>query len=162
MRTHTRNLLTLIILAGILFLTKFQLQTTQAGMFPLSLENLSRQAELVVQGKVLGKVESITTEFYNHSVSIGKIIKGAHAGNMINILTRPHEFASDGVDLAKGENVVLFLNKEKIYDGYILDSDQGKFNIDPNGVVYNYGLGYEIKNMSLPEIERNITEASYP
>jgi hypothetical protein len=41
----------------------------------------------------------------------------------------------------------------------IVGLDQGKFNIDPNGVIYNFERGYEIKNMSLPEMEKNITEA---
>ena len=31
---------------------------------------------------------------------------------------------------------------------------QGKFNIDPKGVVY----GYEIKNMSVPDMEINIAD----
>jgi hypothetical protein len=114
-----------------------------------SLEALSRQAQLIVKGEVLGKVESITTEFYNNSVSIEKVIKGSYTGDTINILTRPSEFTSDGVDLNKGENVILFLNKEKMYGGYmIVGLYQGKFNIDPRGIVYNY----EIKNLSVPEM----------
>ena len=82
-------------------------------MLALSLEDLSRQAELIVKGEVLGKVESITTEFYNNSVSVEKVIKGNHAGNTINVLTRPSEFTSDGVVLSKGENVILFLVRKK-------------------------------------------------
>lgn len=160
------NLLAAITLAIILFAAKsdtFQLQTTGAAMlYALSLEDLSRKAELIVKGEVLGKVESITTEFYNNSVSVDKVIKGTQAGNTINVLTRPSEFTSDGVVLTKGENVILFLSKEKMYGGYIVVGlYQGKFNIDPNGVVYNYEYGYEIKNMSLPEMEKNITEAGY-
>ena len=124
-------------------------------MFALPLKNLSRQAELAVQGNVLGKVDSITTEFLNNSVSVGKIIKGTYGGSVINVLTRPTEFTFDGVELTKGKK------KEKLHGGYmIVASAQGKFNIDPNGVVYNIELGYEIiKNMSLPEMEKNITEA---
>jgi hypothetical protein len=130
-------------------------------MFALPLKNLSRQAELVVQGNILGKVDSITTEFRNNSVSVGKIIKGTYAGSIINVLTRPTEFTFDGVDLTKGENVILFLYKEKMYGDYmIVASDQGKFNIDPNGVIFNFERGYDvIKNMSLPEVEKNITKA---
>jgi hypothetical protein len=140
-------------------LTKFQLQTTEAAMFALSLKDLARQSELIIQGKVSGKVDSVTTEFLNHSVAVGKIMKGTYAGNTINVLTRPTQFTfDDGVELIKGENVILFLNRDKMYDGYII-VDQGKFNIDPNGVVYNFGQIYEMKNMSLPEIENNITKA---
>ena len=103
----------------------------------------------------MGKVESITTEFYNNSVSVEKVIKGNHAGNTINVLTRPSEFTSDGLELNKGEDVILFLNKEKMYGGYmVVDLDQGKFDIDPKGVVYRY----EIKNMSIPEMEKNIAD----
>jgi hypothetical protein len=57
--------------------------------------------------------------------------------------------------LRKGENVILFLSKEKMYDGYsIVASYQGKININSKGVVY----GFEIKNMSLPAMEKNIVE----
>jgi hypothetical protein len=148
------------ILATIVFLSNpyYQTQTTESAMLGLSLKNLTHQAELIVQGNVLGKVDSITTEFLNNSVSVGKIIKGNYTGNMINVLTRPTQFTSEGVELTKGENVILFLNKEKMYGGYII-VDAGKFNIDPNGVVYNYGQTYEMKNMSLPEMEKNITQA---
>jgi hypothetical protein len=75
---------TVLVLASILFAVKdtldafvheFQLQTTEAAMLALSLEALLRQAQLIVKGEVLGKVESITTEFYNNSVSIEKVIK---------------------------------------------------------------------------------------
>jgi hypothetical protein len=90
------DLLAATTLAIILFAAKggtFQLQTTEAAMlYALSLEDLSRQAELIVESEVLGKVESITTEFYNNSVSVEKVIKGTHAGNTINVLTRPSEF----------------------------------------------------------------------
>jgi hypothetical protein len=156
------HLLAVIALAIILFIAKgdiFQLQTTEAAMFALSLKDLSHQAGLIVQGNVLGKVDSVTTEFQNNSVSVGKTLKGTYAGNTINVLTRPTQFTyDDGVELTKGQNVVLFLNKDKMYDGYMI-VDQGKFNIDPNGVVYNIGQIYEMKNMSLPEMENNITEA---
>ena len=161
---NTQSLLAVLVLASILFAVKdtldafvreFQLQTTEAAMLALSLEDLSRQAELIVKGEVLGKVESITTEFYNNSVSVEKVIKGNHAGNTINVLTRPSEFTSDGVVLSKGENVILFLSKEKIYGNYtVVGLPQGKFNIDPKGVVY----GYEIINMSVSEMENNIAD----
>lgn len=36
----------------------------------------------------------------------------------------------------------------------VVDLDQGKFDIDPKGVVY----GFEIKNMSVPEMEKNIAD----
>ena len=128
-------------------------------MFALPLKNLTHQAELVVQGQVLGKVDSVTTEFQNNSLSVGKTLKGDYADNTINVLTRPTQFTyDDGVELTKGENVILFLYKEIMYGGYVI-VDQGKFNIDPNGVVYNIGQIYEMKNMSLPEMEKNITEA---
>ena len=161
---NTPSLLAVLVLASILFAVKdtldafvreFQIQTTEAAMLALSLEDLSRQAELIVKAEVLGKVESITTEFYNNSVSVEKVIKGNHAGNTINVLTRPSEFTSDGVVLSKGENVILFLSKEKIYGNYmVVGLYQGKFNIDPKGVVY----GYEIINMSVPEMENNIAD----
>jgi hypothetical protein len=74
MHTHTRNLLALIALTSILFLTKFQ--TTEASMLGVSLGHLAHQAELIIEGKVLGKVESTTTEFINNSLSVAKVIKG--------------------------------------------------------------------------------------
>ena len=46
------------------------------------------------------------------------------------------EFTSDGLDLTKGENVILFLNNEKMYGDYMVVFDQGKFDMDPKGVVY--------------------------
>jgi hypothetical protein len=149
----------LIALTSVIFLAKFQLQTTEAAsMFGISLSRFIHQAELIIEGKILGKVESDTTEFLNNSISVEKIIKGNYSGNTINVLTRPTQFTfDDGVDLTKGENVILFLNKDKVYDGYII-VDQGKFNIDPNGVVYDIGQSYEMKNLSLPEMEKNITE----
>jgi hypothetical protein len=158
------NLFAVAVLASIMFLSKglidpyYQTQTTEAAMFALSLEDLSHQAELVVQGNALGKVDSISTEFLNNSVSVGKIMKGNYAGGTINVLTRPTQFTSEGVDLIKGENVILFLHKEKMFGNYMI-VDQGKFNIDPNGVVYNIGQIYEMKNMSLAEMENNITKA---
>ena len=96
---HTR-ILVLIAFAGILilFVTKFPFQTIDAGLFPLSLENMTHHAELIIQGKVLGKVESVTTEFYNNSVSVDKIFKGKYIGSIINVLTRPSEFSSEGVE----------------------------------------------------------------
>ena len=111
-----------------------QPQTKGAAIFALSLEDLSRKAELIIEGEVLGK--------------------GTHAGNTINVLTRPSEFTFDGVVLTRGENVILFLKKEKMYGNYMVVFYQGKFNIDPKGVVY----GFEIKNMSLPEMEKNIAD----
>ena len=159
---NTLSLLAVLVLASFLFFPtirelnvhKFRPHTTEAAVMALSLEDLSRQAELIVQGKVLGKVESITTEFYNNSISVEKVIKGNHAGNTINILTRPSEFTFDNVVLTKGENVILFLNKEKMYGNYMVMFDQGKFNIDPKGVVF----GFEIKNMSVPAMEKNIAD----
>ena len=57
--------------------------------------------------------------------------------------------------MGKGEHLILFLSKENRYDGYtIIGSYQGKIGIDPKGVVY----GLEIKNMSVPEMEKNIAE----
>jgi hypothetical protein len=41
-----------------------------------------------------------------------------------------------------------------MYGNYIVVFDQGKFNRDPKGVVY----GFEIKNMSVPEMEKNIAD----
>ena len=46
-------------------------------------------------------------------------------------------------------------SKENRYGGYtIIALYQGKINIDPKGVVY----GFEIKNMSLPAMEKNISD----
>lgn len=147
-----RNLLTLIILASILFFTKFHLQTTEASMFGVSLGRLSHEAELIIEGKVLGKVESDTTEFLNDSIGVGKVIKGNYNGNTLNVLT---ERTSDAVELGKGEHLILFLSKLNRYDGYtIVGSYQGKIDIDPKGIVY----GLEIKNMSVPVMEKNIAE----
>ena len=87
---HTHNLLLLIALANILFLAngdKFQLQTTEVSMFGVSLSHLAHQAELIIEGKVLGKVESDTTEFLNNSIGVEKVIKGNYTGNTINVLT---------------------------------------------------------------------------
>ena len=36
--------------------------------------------------------------------------------------------------------------------------DQGKFDIDPNGVVYNYGQTYTMKNMTVPQMEKDISD----
>ena len=45
--------------------------------------------------------------------------------------------------------------KGKLHGAYrIVASAQGIFNIDPKGVVY----GREMKNMSVPEMENNITD----
>jgi hypothetical protein len=152
MHTPTSNLLTLIILATVLFLAKFQLQTTEASMFGTSLSRLAHQAELIIEGKVLGKVESDTTEFLNNSISVEKLIKGNHSGNTLNVLT---ERTSEAVELEKGELLILFLSKENRYDDYtIIASYQGKIGIDAKGVVY----GFEIKNMSVPEMEKNIAD----
>lgn len=159
---HTYNILSVFVLTSVLLLCYCEINphlinfhTTEASMFGLSLSHLAHQAELIVEGKVLGKVESVTTEFYNNSVSVGKVIKGNHTGNMINILTRPSEFTSDGVVLSKGENVILFLYNEKMYGGYmVVGLYQGKFEIDPKGVVY----GLEINNMSVPETEKKIAD----
>jgi hypothetical protein len=149
----TRNLLAIIILTSILFLTKSQLQTTEFSMFGVSLSHLAHQADLIVEGKVLGKVESDTTEFLNNSIGVEKIIKGNHTGSTINVLTQQ---MSESVELGKGEHLILFLSKENRYDGYtIIASYQGKMYIDPKGVVYG---GLEIKNMSVPEIENNIAD----
>jgi hypothetical protein len=157
---HTYNLLSVLaVLASIIFLFNpyYQTRTIEATTLGLSLKNLSHQAELIVQGSVLGKNDSITTEFLNNSVSVGSVIKGTYAGSIINVLTHPTQFTSEGVELIKGEKVILFLYKEKTYGDYMI-VDQGKFNIDPHGVVYNHGQSYEMKNMSLPEMTNNITE----
>ena len=63
-KLHTNNILAVIALASILFLSKGVLdpsvQTTESAMLALSLQDLSRQAELIIQVKVLGEVDSIT------------------------------------------------------------------------------------------------------
>lgn len=152
---HTHNFLLLIALPIIIFLAsgdKFQLQTTEASMFALSLSHLAHQAELIIEGKVIGKVESDTTEFVNNSISVEKVIKGNYSGNTLNVLIQP---TSEAVELGKGEHLILFLSKENRYNGYtIIASYQGIIGIDPKGVVY----GFEIKNMSVPEMEKNIAE----
>jgi hypothetical protein len=124
----------------------------QVSFFGVSLSRLSHEAEMIIQGKVLGKVESDTTEFLNNSISVEKVIKGNYSDKTLNVLT---EQGSEAVDLGKGEHLILFLAKEKMYNGYsIIGSYQGKIGIDPKGVVY----GYIIKNMSVPEMENNITD----
>lgn len=152
---HTHNFLLLIALPIIIFLAsgdKFQLQTTEASMFALSLSHLAHQAELIIEGKVIGKVESDTTEFVNNSISVEKVIKGNYSGNTLNVLIQP---TSEAVELGKGEHLILFLSKENRYDDYtIIGYYQGKIDIDPKGVVY----GLEIQNMSVPEMEKNIAD----
>ena len=68
-------------------------------MFGLSLGQLSHQAELIIEGKVLGNVESATTGFQNNSLTVEKVIKGNYAGNTINVLVHP---TSDAVEMGKG------------------------------------------------------------
>ena len=88
---HRHNLLLLIALANILFIAngdKFQFQTTEASMFGVSLGRLSHEAELIIEGKVLGKVESDTTEFLNDSIGVGKVIKGNYNGNTLKCTNR--------------------------------------------------------------------------
>ena len=58
-------------------------------MFGISLSRLAHQAELIIEGKVLGKVESVTTEFVNDSIGVEKVIKGNYKGNILNVLIQP-------------------------------------------------------------------------
>lgn len=152
---HTHSLLLLIALANVLFLAngdKLQLQTTEFSMIGVSLSHLAHQADLIIEGRVLGKVESDTTEFLNNSIGVEKVIKGNYTGNTINVLT---EQMSESLELGKGEHLILFLSKENRFDDYtIIGSYQGKMEIDPKGVVY----GLEIKNMTAPEMENNIAD----
>jgi hypothetical protein len=149
---HTQKLGLFILLIGILLLTNFQHQTTEGSMLGLSLSHLAHQAELIIEAKVLGKVESDTTEFLNNSISVEKIIKGNYSGNTLNVLT---EQTSEAVELEKGEHLIIFLSKENRYDDYtIIGSYQGKMDIDPKGLVY----GLEMKNMTVAEMEKNIKD----
>ncbi len=123
------------------------------GLVPFTLGDLSRQAQLIILGNVSDEKDG-TTELLNHLVSIGKVIKGTYAGNTINVPSHTPPFEDD-VDLTKGEEVNLFLYKEKMYGGqYMAVGMQGKYDIDPNGVVH----GYNIKDMSVGDLQKNITD----
>ncbi len=123
------------------------------SLVPLAMEDLSRQAQLIILGNVSDK-QLGDAGLINYTVSIGQIIKGTYAGNTINVLSQPTEFVEDAVDLTKGEKVILFLYKEKMYGGqYAVVGMQGKYDIDSNGVVH----GYNINDMSVPDFEKNVT-----
>lgn len=119
-------------------------------MIGLTLEDLSHQSELIISGTVLD--EKLANQgLVNHSLSIEKVIKGNYSSTTINIVSQP-DFVEDAVNLTRGERVILFLYKEKTYgEQYaVVGMMQGKYDIDPNGLVHGYNIP---KGTSLAVIE---------
>lgn len=149
----------IIILSALIFSACFQyniIRKAEGGLIGLSLEDLSHQSELIISGTVLDE-KPANDGLVNHSLSIQKIIKGNYTGSSISVFSQP-EFVEDAVNLTKGEKVILFLYKERMYGGQyaVVGMLNGKYVIDPNGLVHGYDIP---KPMTLADFEKNITDS---
>jgi len=146
----------LIFLLAIIFSVCFVCFQVEGGLVGLSLEHLSRQSELVISGTVVD--EKLANQgLVNHSLSVEKIIKGNYTSRFINVFSQP-DFVEDAVKLTKGEKVILFLYKERMYDGQyaVVGMLNGKYEIDPNGLIHGFNLP---KAMTMTDFEKNITDS---
>jgi hypothetical protein len=124
----------------ILAIVATNLSDSKAGLVGLSLADLLHQSDVIILGNVTDKKLSFHG-LLNHTISIDKIINGTYSGNTINVFGQVPEVVEDAVDLKKGERVILFLYKEKNYDGqYAVVGTQGKYDVDSNGRVHGYNL----------------------
>jgi hypothetical protein len=138
-----------------ILLFPIEIQTSEAALMSLSLSDLSHQAELVILGTVIDKKPTFH-RLLNHTLSIDKIFNGSYAGNTISVVGQPPGVVEDAVDMKKGERVILFLYKEKSYDGqYAVVGTQGKYDVDLQGQVHGYNLP---RVMSIGDLERCMTD----
>lgn len=151
----------------------------QAGIIydlvDLSIYDLVHDSELILMGNVLDqnsvgtigesqagvpdnltKVPGIRT-----TIQVEKVLKGSYEGKTIDVITEDdlsgRIIIEGSAKLQKGERTILFLYREKIYDGQyaIMGMEQGKYQVDSNGLV----KGKFISNAtSIASFEANIKD----
>ena len=79
------------------------IESQYEDLFLIPFNNQSREAELIILGRVLDKnliwERSVGTPLDNYTVSVEKVLKGNYTGNTLKVLT---ERTSDAVELGKG------------------------------------------------------------
>lgn len=94
------------------------LQPAQAALLGLSLEELSRQAELIILGVVLdeklAEPGTIGAGLENHTISVEKVLKGKYNTSTVSVITES-EIMEDSPQFNVGEKVILCLYQKPIF-----------------------------------------------
>jgi hypothetical protein len=162
--SHRVGLITVLILiaAMLLFRLDYSKQVSAQhlsgityDLFPLSKYDLVHDSELIILGNVLEQKSAGTVGEEQTGVpknltvapailttlGVEKIIKGNYSGNKIGIITEGDlsgKITFEGpAKFHKGEKAILFLHREQGYGGEYttMGMDQGKFQVDSNGLV---------------------------
>jgi hypothetical protein len=143
------------------------IQSTDAGLFGLSFEELSRKAELIILGVVLDEklAQPGTTGagLENHTIAVEKVLKGKYNGSKVGVITEsqmmedsPHFKVGDKTILFLYQNPPLFGDKPSGNDYTVINLLQGKYGVDDKGLVK--GLDVE-GGLAIADFEKKITDA---
>lgn len=163
-RVYRVGLITVLILLAAMLLFRLdyskqvsgqQLSVITYDLFPLSKYDLVHDSELILLGNVLEQESAGTVGEEQTGVpknltvapailttlGVEKIIKGNYGGNKIGIITEGDLSGKITIEgpakFHKGEKAILFLRQEQGYGGEYttMGMDQGKFQVDSNGLV---------------------------
>lgn len=129
----------------------------------LSLNDLVNESEVIVLGNVVDQNYNGTVPdnsdgvpLIRNAVQVEKVIKGNYTDKTIDVITEGdltgHTSVGGSAKLNKGERVVLFLQREKVYDGHfaVTGMEQGKYEVGSNDLI----KGKFLKNgTSIPSFE---------
>jgi len=145
-------------------------QPAEAALMGLTFEELLLQAELIILGVVLDeKLAGPGTTgpgLENRTVSVEKVIKGTYAGNTVNVISES-EIYEDSPKFKQGDRVILFLYQKPLFgnkpsgnDYAIVNSLQGQYGVDDNGLVSGLVSGdVFVNDMTIAGFEKKITDA---
>lgn len=124
-------------------------------LMELSMYDLVHKSQLIVMGNVLdqqsagmvgesqvGLPDNLTkVPGIRSTIQVEKVVKGSYEGKTINVITEGDlsgKIVIEGpAKFEKGERTIVFLYREKIYDGQyaVTGMEQGKYQVDSNGLI---------------------------
>jgi hypothetical protein len=148
------------------------IQSTEAGLLGLSFEELSRQAELIVLGVVLDEKLSepgtVGAGLENHTISIEKVLKGKYNGSKVGVIAES-QIMEDSPHFKIGEKAILFLyqnpplfgDKPSGNDYTVVNSLQGKYDVNENGLTGGLVGGSDVfvNDITIADFEKKISNA---
>jgi hypothetical protein len=155
-----------IVFIAILGATKLYTPPAQADLLVVPLDQLSREAELIILGHVMDEKNmwesSVGAAFENHTVSVEKVLKGSYNGSSVGVITES-QMIKDSPNFKRIEQVILFLYKKPLFvdkpsgnDYTLVLYSQGKYEVTDSGLVDEIDI---VSNITLADFENKITDA---
>lgn len=142
------------------------LQPAKAAFIGLTFEELSREAELIILGRVLDEkyigAGTLGGGLENRTVSVEKVFKGTYTESTVGVITES-EIMEDSPHFKLGERVILFLHNDLVFgdkpsgnDYTVVNFLQGKHELDENGLIRGFNM--EIEGMTIADFEKKIID----